>query len=182
MSDPSLHIAVRIVLALSRHAIAALLTVSIPCVLFTIAYLAILFEAMRRGGGLGSPATYPLGLIFIVAVAGGIALVFFSVPTALAELLTRRLGQAAAWQLPISAGISSLFAIPAAALLTFSAGGGIADFPIVMGLMILAHAAPLAFYWTVLRSGPFLVWLALRFPLLLAHAAHGKPGGRFLGT
>ena len=73
-----------------RHSVALLVTVAVACVLWTVTYFALLLWAAFTGGGLGSPASYPLGLLFVI-LAGTLASVTLFLPaTALAEWFAHR--------------------------------------------------------------------------------------------
>lgn len=167
--NPTIRTAGRVGVFCARHFLATLVTVSVLCVLWTVTYFALLIWAAVSGAGLGSPASYPLGLL--VALAGGtaVALVLFLPATALAEWIARRRG------LPILAGIPISIAILAALCLLLvgaavatgtqvSLRGAAAGF----ALLFLAHLPPLGLYWWVAQSGPLLVsfYKQLRKPRL----------------
>jgi hypothetical protein len=61
----------------ARHFLALVVTVAAPCVLWTLAYFALLIWAAASDGGIGSPIAYPLMLFFIVVGATAVALTVF---------------------------------------------------------------------------------------------------------
>jgi hypothetical protein len=142
----------------ARHLLATLVMVSALCVLWTVTYFALLIWAAVSGGGLGSPANYPLGLL--LALVGGtlISLALFLPATALAEWIAKRRGLPILAQIPISIAILAALcllvvgiAIAAGMQATFRSGA--AGF----AMLFLAHLLPLGLYWWIAQSGPLLV-------------------------
>ena len=142
----------------ARHLLATLVMVSALCVLWTVTYFALLIWAAVSGGGLGSPASYPLGLL--LALVGGtlISLALFLPATALAEWIAKRRGLPILAQIPISIAILAALcllvvgiAIAAGMQATFRSGA--AGF----AMLFLAHLLPLGLYWWIAQSGPLLV-------------------------
>lgn len=73
----------------ARHLLAILVTVGAACVLWTVVYFVLLLWAMFLGGGIGSPAAYPIGLIFVAGAGAAIATALFLPATALAEWIAK---------------------------------------------------------------------------------------------
>lgn len=141
-----------------RHSLATLVMVLVLCVLWTVTYFALLVWAAVSGGGLGSPAAYPLGLL--LALVGGtvVSLTLFLPATALAEWIAKRRRLPILVQIPISIAILAalcllVIGIAVAAGMQASFRSGAAGFAV----LFLAHLLPLGLYWWVAQSGPLLV-------------------------
>ena len=141
-----------------RHSLATLVMVLVLCVLWTVTYFALLVWAAVSGGGLGSPAAYPLGLL--LALVGGtvVSLTLFLPATALAEWIAKRRRLPIFVQIPISIAILAalcllVIGIAVAAGMQASFRSGAAGF----AMFFLAHLLPLGLYWWVAQSGPLLV-------------------------
>ena len=144
----------------ARHLLATLVTVMVLCVLWTVTYFALLLWAAISGGGLGSPAGYPLGLL--LALVGGtvVSLTLFLPATALGEWIAKRRGLPILAQIPISIAILAALCLlvvgsALAAGMQASFRSGAACFAV----LFLAHLLPLGLYWWVAQSGPLLVSL-----------------------
>lgn len=142
----------------ARHLLATLVMVSTLCVLWTVTYFALLIWAAVSGGGLGSLASYPLGLL--LALVGGtvVSLTLFLPATALAEWIAKRRGLPILAQIPISIAILAALCLLVVGIVI--AAGMQATFRgIASGftLLFLAHLPPLGLYWWVAQSGPLLV-------------------------
>ena len=147
----------------ARHLLATLVMVSALCVLWTVTYFALLIWAAVSGGGLGGPASYPLGLL--LALVGGtvVSLTLFLPATALAEWIAKRRGLPILAQIPISIAILAALCLLVVGIVI--ATGMQATFRgIASGftLLFLAHLPPLGFYWWVAQSGPLFVSLYKR--------------------
>jgi hypothetical protein len=147
----------------ARHSFAVVVTVAAACVLWTVTYIALLLWAVFAGAGLGSPASYPIGLLFVL-VAGTVVSVTIYFPCAsLAEWIARRHGLPILAQIPISVAILVILclaiAFSAAAVGREPSFRGVAA---VFGVLIVAHLAPLGLYWWVSQSGPILLSLLQR--------------------
>lgn len=141
-----------------RHLMALLITVVVPCVLWTLAYGALLLWAMFTDGGIGGPLAYPAGLLFcfIAAIAASLVLLFPS--TAIAEWLTRRQKLPILAQIPISIAILALLCLIIASVT--AAGGALPSFrdaSVGFGVLFIAHLLPLGLYWWISQSGPLLL-------------------------
>jgi hypothetical protein len=144
----------------ARHLLATLVTVMVLCVLWTVTYFALLLWAAISGGGLGSPAGYPLGLL--LALVGGtvVSLTLFLPATALGEWIAKRRGLPILAQIPISIAILAALcllvvgsALAAGIQPSFRAGAA------CFAVLFLTHLLPLGLYWWVAHSGPLLVSL-----------------------
>ena len=141
----------------ARHSVALLVTVGVECGLWTITYFALLLWAMCAGGGLGSPATYPLGL-FSIIVAGTLDCAALLLPsTALAEWYQRRCGY----------GTLALLCV-ALTCLSFLACGWVFSARLATAtsaVLFLLHLLPLGLYWWVVQCGPLLLSLLRKLRL-----------------
>jgi hypothetical protein len=145
----------------ARHLLALLVTVAVPCVLWTVAYFALLLWAVVTDGGLGGPLAYPGGLVFLFVAAMVASLVLFFPATALAEWLARRRAY------PILAQIPFSVAVLAVLCLILSSIRGIS---VSFGALFAALLLPLGLYWWTAQSGPLLLSLFQRLrSILLPH-------------
>jgi hypothetical protein len=147
----------------ARHSLALLVTVAAPCVLWTVTYGALLLWALVVGGGVGSPASYPLTLLVILLAGTAGALTLLLPSTALAEWWARRRGLPVLAQIPLSvailAGLSLAVAGIASAVVFQPSVRGVS---VSFGALFLVHLLPLGLYWWVAQSGPLLLSLLRR--------------------
>lgn len=144
----------------ARHLLAILVMVIVLCILWTVTYFALLVWAAVSGGGLGSPASYPFGLL-LALVGGPVAsLTLFLPATALAEWIAKRRGLPILAQIPISIAILAALcllvvgiALAAGIQASFRSGA------VCFAVLLLAHLLPLGLYWWVAQSGPLLISL-----------------------
>jgi hypothetical protein len=152
----------------ARHFFALLVTVAVAGALWTVTYFALLLWAIFGGGGLGSPASYPAGLLLIFVGGTAVSVVLLLPSTGLAEWFSRRRGLPILAQIPISVAVLAFLCL---------AIGGIASAigsqPSLRGvsmsfILFLAHLVPLGIYWWAAQSGPLLLSLLrrLRAPLV----------------
>ena len=149
----------------ARHLLALVVTVAVPCVLWTITYLALLLWAGFTGGGIGGPLAYPVGLllVFIAAAAAVASLVLLLPSTALAEWFARRRGFPILAQIPISVAIlAALCFVMVAVAAAAGAPGSFQGVSVGFSLLFAAHLLPLGLYWWTAQSGPLLVSLFKR--------------------
>jgi hypothetical protein len=147
----------------ARHFFALLVTVAVPCVLWTVAYFALLLWSMFTDGGLGGPLAYPAGLLFFFVAATVASLVLLFPSTALAEWFARRHAFPILAQIPISVAILALLCF---GIVTLTAAVGAPSsfqgVSIGFGILFIAHLLPLGFYWWAAQSGPLLLSLFRR--------------------
>lgn len=147
----------------ARHLAALLVTVVVPCVLWTLAYIALLLWAIFTDSGIGGPFAYPAGLLFcfIAASAASVVLLFPSV--ALAEWLARRQGFPILAQIPISIAILSLLClIIVSVIVMVGAPPSFRAASVCFGILLVAHLPPLGLYWWVAQGAPLLLSLCRR--------------------
>ena len=160
----------------ARHLFAFVVIVAVPCVLWTVAYLALLLWAMISGGGIGGPLAYPAGLLVILVAATVASLVLLFPSTALAEWFAKRRGFPILAQLPISVAVLALLCLVlvavAAAVDTGPSFQGVA---VGFGVLFIAHLLPLGLYWWTAQSGPLLLSL---LKLLRSTLAGAVPNNR----
>lgn len=147
----------------ARHLLALLVTVAVPCVLWTLAYFALLIWATSTNGGMGSPATYPFGLFIILVFGTAAAITLFLPATALAEWFARRRGLPILAQIPIAVVILAALCLAIVGV-TAAVGAqpsfrGVSDSFV---LLFLSHLLPLGLYWWAAQSGPILLSLFQR--------------------
>jgi hypothetical protein len=146
----------------ARHFLALVVTVAAPCVLWTLAYFALLIWAAASDGGIGSPIAYPLMLFFIVVGATAVALTVFLPSTALAEWFARRRGLPVLAQIPISVAVLAVFCFAISGVIVATGAHPLGYFFTDFVLLFLAHLVPLGLYWWVAQSGPILISLLQR--------------------
>ncbi|MES2923243.1 MAG: hypothetical protein V4819_16930 [Verrucomicrobiota bacterium] len=148
----------------ARHSLATAAIVLAFCVLWTIAYLALLLWAMIADGGIGSPVVYPIGLLLAVAGGTALAIMLFLPCTALAEWIAKRRELPVLFQIPISTG---LLAMVCAGII---GTGAVADSHVTLqsiivgyGVLFFALLFPLGLYWWTSKCGPLLLALFEHF-------------------
>ena len=147
----------------ARHLLALVVTIAVPCVLWTITYLALLLWAGFTGGGIGGPLAYPVGLMFVFVAAAVASLVLLLPSTALAEWFAKRCGFPILAQIPISVAIlAALYFVLVAVAAAAGAPGSFQGVSVGFALLFAAHLLPLGLYWWTAQSGPLLVSLFKR--------------------
>lgn len=145
---------------LARHSLALFVTVAVPCALWTMAYFALLLWAAAAGGGLGSPASYPLGLLFILACGTAVGIMLFLPSVAVAEWIAQRQGFPILAQIPITLGVfTSLYLMVVFMAVVFGPQRPLQEIPLGSGILFLAHLLPLGLYWWTAQSLPILLAL-----------------------
>ena len=147
----------------ARHFLALAVTVAVACVLWTITYFALLLWAAFAGGGLGSPASYPLGLVFIVIVCTLVSATLFLPSTAVAEWFVRRRGLPILAQIPICVGIFAVLCLAVTGIASaLSSHPSLLGSSVGLGLLFFALLVPLGLYWSAAQSGPLLLSILQR--------------------
>ena len=158
-----IHAAGRIGAFFARHILALVVTITVGCILWTVTYCALLLWAAFGGGGLGSPASYPIGLLFIVVGGTAISLALFLPSTAAAEWIARRHGFPISFQIPISIVILALLCLGIVGIaVAVGLEASPRSFAVGFGVLFVAHVVPLGLYWWVVQSGPLLALLYRR--------------------
>jgi hypothetical protein len=143
-----------------RHLFALLVTVAVPCLLWTIAYVMLLLWAMITNGDIGGPLAYPAGILVVIVAATVSSLVLLFPSTALAEWLVKRRRFPILTQIPISIGILGslcfIFVAVAASVDSVPSFGGVA---MGFGVLFISNLLPLGLYWWTAQSGPLLLSL-----------------------
>jgi hypothetical protein len=152
----------------ARHFLALAVTVAAACIVWTVAYFALLVWAMFTDGGIGGPLAYPAGLLFFVVATTAASLLLLFPSTALAEWFARRCGFPILAQIPVS-----VVALAVLCLVTVSIASAVGSQPtfqgvsIGCGLLFLALLVPLGLYWWAAQSVPLLLSLIKRLRALL---------------
>ena len=156
----------------ARHFLALLVTVAAACALWTITYFALLLWAAFADGGLGSPASYPLGLIFVLIAGTLVSITLFLPSTALAEWFAQRRGLPILAQIPISVGVFAFLCFASVCLAAaVSPQRSLRGVAIGFGVLFLVHLVPLGIYWWAAQSGPLLLSVLQR---LYSGAQNGR--------
>lgn len=148
----------------ARHFLALGITVAVPCLLWTITYFVLLLWATVSGGGLGSPASYPLGLLFVLIGGTGVALSLLLPPTALAEWFARRRGLPILAEIPISVSVLAILCLAVVGIATaMGSQPSVRGASVGFGFLFLSLLLPLGLYWWSARSGSLLLSLLRSF-------------------
>ena len=139
-----------------RHLIASFVTVSAAFVLWTLIYFSLFFWAVLFGGGLGSPVTYPIGLLAIASGGTTACLLIFLPSTALAECIARRSGFSFVVQIPLA--ITALAVLCHVFVFALSGAFSTMNF----SQLFLAALLPFGFYWWIAQSGPIVASIFTR--------------------
>lgn len=141
----------------TRHSLALLVTVVVPCLLWTITYFGLLLWALFTDGGIGGPLAYPAGLLFFLAVAAISGLVLLMPATALAEWFAKRFALPILVQIPVSVGaLAVLCLLVVAGAVASGVPASFRGFSVGFVVLFTGHLLPLGLYWWVAQSGPLL--------------------------
>jgi hypothetical protein len=152
----------------ARHAFAAGAVFVVGCVFWTLAYFGLLIWASVTGGGMGSPAVYPIGLLLLLAGTVAVSLLFFLPATVGGEALCR----SRSW--PTLVGIPVTFALFCILAFLWSAAAHLLhafeerQFWSLALAIILTMVVPLGLYWWAAEF-PHLVWDIVRAFRLSRH-------------
>lgn len=147
----------------ARHFLALVLTVVAACVIWTVAYAALLLWAVFTGGGGGGPLAYPAGLLFsfVATTTACLALLFPS--TALAEWFARRCGFPVLAQIPVSVVALALLCLAVVGIASaIGSQPTLRGVSVGFGVLFLSLLVPLGLYWWAAQSGPILLSLLRR--------------------
>jgi len=145
----------------ARHAFAAGAVFLVGCVFWTLAYFGLLIWAAVTGGGMGSPAVYPIGLVLILVGTTVSSLLLFLPSTLGGEAMCRL----RTW--PTVVGIPVTFALFCMLSFLWSAVAHLVpalEEPQVWSLalgIILIMAVPLGLYWWAAEF-PHVLWDIVR--------------------
>ena len=149
---------------LARHVLATFVTIVVPCLFWTLAYFGLLLWGVISGGGIGSPATYPVGMVLLVVLGIAASFVLFLPSTTIAERLVRARRLPGWAQIPIS--IATLAVLCLVATLIASAFGIAGNLMRTAGTVFLASLVPMGLYWWTAQSGPILISFLRRLRLI----------------
>lgn len=155
--------AARIGVFCARHCLALAVTVAAACVLWTVAYIALLFWALLTNSGLGGPFAYPAGLLYLFVATTATCIFLFFPCTALAEWFVRRRGLSIIVQIPISVILLALLCLAAAGIAAMvGSPPAIGDLLAGAGVLFLSLLVPFGLYWWVAQSLPLSLALIQR--------------------
>ena len=138
----------------ARHAFALLATAGFSCLLWTLVYFALLLWALITDEGVGSPLSYPLGLLFI-AVSVGVGWLLVILPsTLLAGWLAGRCGWGRMSRLPLGVVWMALISLVISVVLVADEGGSAVLAG--AGLLWASLLLPLVVYWGTVEFWPLL--------------------------
>lgn len=157
-----------------RHVLAMVVTIAVPCVLWTLAYFSLLGWCFLTGSAFGSPLVFPL-VLFVILVGGAVVVAAFFFPsTVLAEWLVRHCSLPPLLQVPFCILVFGALCFGFSLLSVVTGPEPSAEaFFTRFGFFFLVHLLPLGGYWWVAQGGP----LALS---LLARLAARSPAARRL--
>ncbi|MBS0263702.1 MAG: hypothetical protein JSS02_17295 [Planctomycetes bacterium] len=142
----------------ARHIFAVMGTVGVACVLWTITYFSLLLWAAFAGAGIGSPASYPIGLFVILVAGTAVSFTIYFPCTSLAEWIARRHGLPILAQIPISVAFLIIQCLVVTGTATaVSRDYSFREVSVGFGVLVVAQLAPLGLYWWVAQSGPILL-------------------------
>ncbi len=145
----------------ARHFLAVIVTIVAACTIWTVTYFALMGWAVLSNGGLGSPASYPLGLLVLMILCPVLCLILFLPSTAAAEWLVRQRSLPTLAQIPICL---SIFAALCLALVSIVSSirppASLEGISVGFGAVFLLNLLPLGIYWWTAQSGPLVLKLA----------------------
>lgn len=149
---------------LARHLLAMFVTIVVPCLFWTVAYFGLLLWGVITGGGIGSPAAYPVGMVLLVALGVVASLVLFLPSTTIAERVVRARNLPSWAQIPVCIGTLAILCL----MVTLIASGiGFAGNPMrTAGTVFLASLVPMGMYWWTAQSGPIVISILRRLRLI----------------
>lgn len=147
----------------ARHFLALAVTVAAACVIWTIAYFALLLWAVLAGGGIGGPLAYPAGLLCFVVATTAACLILLFPATALAEWFARRCGFPIVAQIPFSVAALALLCLVAVSIASaVGSQPALQGVSVGFGVLFLTLLMPLGLYWWAAQSVPLLFSLIQR--------------------
>lgn len=152
----------------ARHCLAVAVTVAAACVVWSVAYIALLLWALLTDSGVGGPLAYPAGLLFVFLATTTASCILFFPCTALAEWFVRRRGLPMIVQIPFSVVLLALCCLIAAGIAsTIGSHPAFGGSLIVFGMLFLSLLVPFGLYWWVAQSLPLFLSLIQRLRAVL---------------
>ena len=142
---------------LFKHGVATAVTVAAVSALIAAIYFALLIWAVLVDGGIGSPLTLPIALVFGIVLMTVVALVIFLPVTVTATWIRVRRGFHVLFEIPIAAFLLVINFVLVAMVVTLSNRGSLDiaswyTFGVAVALLPL-----LGLYWVCLRSTGWLL-------------------------
>ncbi len=141
---------------LARHTLALALMVAVPCLLWTVAYAAMLLQAMITNGDPGGRLLYPSGLLMIFTGVLGFGLCVCFPITAVAEWVSHRRGWPLMLQYPVSLAMLLLMMGGTGIVMALQPDAPWHIFPATVGVGFLVTVAPFTIYWGLAQSFPIM--------------------------
>lgn len=158
----------------ARHAFAAGAVCVVGCVFWTLAYFGLLIWASVTGGGMGSPAAYPIGLLLLLAGTAAASLLFFLPATLGGEVLCRSRSWPTVVGIPVTFTLFCILAfLWSAAAHLLHAFEELRFWSLAVGI-ILTMAVPLGLYWWAAEF-PYIFWDVVRVVRRSAPKDDGSP-------
>lgn len=158
----------------ARHLLALGLMVVVPCLLWTVAYAALLVLAVVMNEPPGGPLAYPAGLVVIFTGVLGFGLGVCFPITAVAEWVSHRRGWPLALQYPVSLAMLLVVLVIAGIVVALQPEAPWHRLPATVGVGFLVTVAPFTLYWGLAQSFP-IVWAAFRWLRGCFIRKDGKP-------
>jgi hypothetical protein len=141
----------------ARHAVAAGAVFVVGCVLWTVTYFALLIWASVTGGGMGSPAVYPVGLMLLLAGTAAVTFLLFLPATLVGEVLCRLRSWPTLAGIPVTLALFSVLAVFWSSVAHDLPAFEKVEFWRLTAGTILTLAIPLGVYWWAAEF-PHIVW------------------------
>jgi hypothetical protein len=155
---------------LFKHGVATAVTVAAVSALIAAVYFALLIWAVLANGGIGSPLTLPIALVFAIVLMPVVALVIFLPVTVTATWIRGRRGFRVLFEIPIAAFLLVIYIFLVAMVVTLSNRGSLDigswyAFGVALALLPL-----LGLYWVCLQSTGWLLTGAERVVAFLRNS------------
>jgi hypothetical protein len=143
--------------SLLKHGAATVVTVAALDALLVALYLALLAWAMVTDGGVGSPATLPIVLVFALVLMTVVCVAVFLPVTAAASWIRSRAALNLLFEIPIAAALLVIYILVIATGFALSKGASLAAASWYASAAALALLPLLGLYWLCLQSTGWLL-------------------------
>ena len=155
---------------LVKHVVATGVTVGGVLVLLATLYFMLLVVAILTDGGIGSPATLPIGLLLTAVLMTGVALVVFLPVTIAASWIRHRSGLTYLYEIPIAAMLLVAYILLVAIVVGLAKAYPLSSAFWYASAVSLALLLALGVYWLCLQSTGWLLTGAERMVTFVRRA------------
>jgi hypothetical protein len=161
---------------LLEHSVATAVTVATVAALVGAVYFGLLIAAILGDGGIGSPLTLPIALVFAIVMMTVVAVVIFLPVTVITTWIRRRRDLHYLVEIPIAAVLLVIYIFLGATVVTLSNGSSLGTASLYAFGVALALLPVLGLYWVCLQSTGWLLTGAERVVAFLRSSSRDEIG------